>query len=77
MIKINVEHDSFKHNDFIIDVFKNVNGFHEAWIKHEDYGVSMLMFGIDANEFTYSDCLEIVESNIEEYIPTYVEQYMD
>lgn len=77
MIKIEVEHERFKKDDFIIDIYKNINGYYEAWLKHENYGVSSLMFGMAVNNISYPDFLDTVDALVTDYIPTYAEEYMN
>lgn len=44
----------------------------EVWLYHKDYGVKTLMFGIPHGD----KIIEIINNNLDEYIPDYIEEVM-
>lgn len=67
--------------DFRVDVI-TYKGMYEAWLYQKGYGVKTLMFGfpiiqhnIDGTPYTisYDEFLQMVENNVADYIPDYLE----
>ena len=68
---------TYKYNDtYFIDIVTTSEVI-EAWIYNKDYGVKSLMFGLPIYQQTYSEALEIIEANAEDYISFYIEEYED
>ena len=78
-MKINKEYktQTYQYNDtYFIDIVTTSKSI-EAWIYNKDCGVKMLMFGLPIYQQTYSEALEIIEANAEDYISFYIEEYED
>lgn len=77
MTKIENSTETFWIRDqFLVDVVTTPEEY-EAYIYNTEYGNKMFMYGLLKNTNSYEDVLKIVESNVEEYIADYAEQYMD
>ena len=83
-INNNVTYTQYTEDDFIIDILEYPEKF-ETWIRQQDAGVSMLMFGtpkkqrtLEGEEYieTKESVLEMVEINLTEYIQQYLEDYL-
>ena len=71
----------YEYGDFFVEITVSHDDY-EAWIRHKDYGVAQLMFGIpkyeDGNHTkSYGQFKEIVIKNLDEYIELYREEYMN
>lgn len=64
-------------NKFIIEIDITENDKFEFWIYNKNYGIKMLMFGINFYENHINEIIEILERNINIYINIYKEKYMD
>ena len=81
MAKINlIELPSIPHvfevegTDYIVETMGKVEEkdfIIESWLYKKDYGVKMFMFGLTNSK----DYREIIESNVDEYIEIYNEEY--
>lgn len=60
-------------NGFRVEVTSTDN-YRESYIYHKDYGIKSLMFGSEDYEHSF---LEVVESNLDDYIASYIEEVMD
>ena len=49
----------------------------QAWLEHENYGVKSHMFGVPTTQNTFEEVLSMVESDLEEQIDFYREEYED
>ena len=77
MIKLyDVKHERFCDGEFIIDVFAD-NELFSAYITHQDYGVSSLIFAMPVLQQTYEEFLEMVEYSIPEQVMIYEDLYMN
>lgn len=65
----------YKYGEFYVEIRVAHNGDKEAWIQHEDYGIATLMFGLEGKPYIIFK--EVVESNLDEYIELYREEYMN
>ena len=72
----------FKHyatlecgNGLYVDIITVDHNTKEAYLFNEQYGVKSLMFGIA--DGTYGDFIEMIASNVDEYIDDYRQEYMD
>lgn len=63
-----------KNINYIVYV-KDTISTYEFYLQNEEYGVISLMFGIPKSDI--KDIEEIIESNIENYIELYQEEYED
>ena len=73
------ERNLYKHEDYLIEIRVLHDGGKEAWLQHEDYGISQLMFGVESyfnGGQTYEQFKQMVESKLDEYIELYIEEYM-
>lgn len=61
---------------FYLDIADGKDGY-EAWLYHEDYGIKSMMFSIPFSKAGKKRFKEIVEQNIDEYISSYEEDYMN
>ena len=67
----------FEYGDYLIYI-KDCGSHYESYIQHIEYGVMVLMWGIDkAKNMTLEEYIEIVSNNLEEYIESYKEDYED
>jgi len=68
----------FEYGDYLIYI-KDCISHYESYIQHKEYGIIQLMFGIDTakNRITLQDFINTVNSNIEEYIEIYKQDYED
>ena len=63
----------YKYRDnFQVEIEENE--FIEFWLYNTNYGIKMFMFGIQCKREEY---IELIESNIEEYIESYQVEYME
>lgn len=64
---------------FYVDIMEadRYRPYREAWLTHKDYGVSMHMFGVPAENSTEEDFIKMVEANLVEYEVSYMREYMD
>jgi len=44
----------------------------EAWLAHDDYGIKMLMIGMELNDF--DNFIELVEAHLAEYEVAYMDE---
>lgn len=70
----------YRRGHFFIDIVEMPNEF-EAWLTHDCYGVSTLMFGtyktkLGTDTETEKEFLELVESNLPEYIDDFRKTYI-
>ena len=63
---------NYKDN-FQVEIIEE-NEFIEFWLNNKDYTIKRFMFGIKCKREEY---VEIIESNIEEYIEFYKTEYME
>ena len=70
---------SYEDRDgFLIDIeIDTAADLYRAFLSHKDYVDKMYMFGAPMPQQPYGQFLDIVEGNIDEYIPDYIEQYFD
>ena len=68
----------FEYEDYYIYI-KDCGSHYESYIQHKEYGIIDLMFGIDIAKakITLKDYIDIVFSNIEEYIEIYKQDIED
>lgn len=75
-MELNYKFKTFGYdNGFRMDVVITENNY-EGWIYHKDYGVKELMFGLPKFQQTYDEALEIFSYNVDEYIESYIEDYI-
>ena len=75
-MELNYKFKTFGYDDgFRMDIVITENNY-EGWIYHKDYGVKKLMFGLPKSQQTYDEALEIFSYNVDEYIESYIEEYM-
>ena len=74
MKKVNHVITRYEHKGFYIDIV-NTGECLEAWMSHQDYGISMFMFGEGTEGVTEQHFLELVEANFDEYATIYGEDY--
>ena len=78
MEKTKIKTVTYKHDDYYIDIVEMDDSF-ESYIYGKDSSLKMLMFGsakkqsdcIYFDHVTFDDFMEMVESNLNEYIATY------
>lgn len=70
---------TYETNDkFIVEIETDrVEQVYNAYLRHLDYGDKMFMFGMPIGQQRYGEFLDIVECNLDDYIPDYIERYMD
>lgn len=73
MKKTDTKITRFKDGDWNIDIIDGP--IWEAWLNHFEYGVSVLMIGIEKKDADFNRFRELVESNLEEYKQSYMEEY--
>ena len=61
-------------NGYLIDIVTTPEEY-QAWISHKAYGVKSHMFGMPVEQQSYDEFREIVESNADEYIEFYRDDY--
>ena len=66
-----------------VDIVDNGLNY-EAWVYHSDYGIKTHMFGIaknsktpDGRKLCANDFIQIVLNNLDQYIETYKNEYID
>ena len=69
----------YVYGNWRVDIIECDNGYNEAYLSHERYGVSSLMFGSERKycEENGIDFIELVEGNMKGYIDFYKEEYFD
>lgn len=73
--------ERYKDGYFNIDIVSKDN-LREAWLSHDDYGVSVMMFGIPVRQdghpaMFYNEFLRIVEANLQKHEEDYMSEYFD
>ena len=71
----------FEDDGFLVDIVETAD-YYYAWISHESYGVSSLMFGAPKKNSTLPDMtfewfMSMVNAHLDEYKDGYVEEYFD
>ena len=59
---------------YVVEIIDD-KSMREAWLYHVDYGIKSLMFGIDVNEQSNGEFLELVKDNLLDYIADYEYRY--
>lgn len=70
----------YKKGSFYIEIRIFQDGLIEAWLQHEDYSLSQLMFGGVLGtpyNFAYDDFLRYVEYDLDSYIETYTKTVIE
>lgn len=69
------EHYRVEPSDYFVEITEHPNykDYIEVWLYKENYGIKKYMFGIKKTE----DYLDIIESNLEDYIKIYEEEYAE
>lgn len=62
--------------DIVITTYDSTTVF-EAWLYRKNCGIKMLMFGMPSYQQSFETFKEVVEANVEDYIPLYEEDYCD
>lgn len=75
MKKSSVKITRYTSGQFFVDIVEGRKTW-EAWLQHNSFGVSELMFGIPKDDADYDLFLEIVEANLPEYKAAYKEESM-
>ena len=69
----------YDYGEYYVDVVKtfagNGSGYYEAFLGNEDYGIQMMMFGVNAS--SRKEFLSLIENNIDNEIEMYREKYED
>lgn len=61
---------------WIVEICGTVGGnTREAWLRHKDYGISMLMFALHTT--FHNQFVKLVDDRLDEYKELYMEQFMD
>lgn len=63
----------YEHGDFIVEIVSRKD-YHEAWLRHKDYGVSTCSYGTVT---TLGEFLELVLATLDEDIEAYKKEVMD
>ena len=61
---------------YIVEIYETEDCT-EFWIYNKAYGIKTMMFGIPAKNMTDEEIMEFIDSNIEDYIISYKEDYED
>ena len=75
MKKSSVKVTRYTSGKFYVDIVEGRKTW-EAWLQHNRYGVSKLMFGIPKCDADYDLFLMIVEANLPEYKSAYKFDYL-
>ena len=68
--------NGFKSGKYIVEIIE-FKGDYEAWIRHEDYGISKLMFGSSKTIETFDSFIALVKANLPEYKMIYADEVED
>ena len=61
---------------WIVEICGSVDGnTREAWLRHKDYGISMLMFALRTT--FHNQFVKLVDERLEEYKAMYREEFME
>ena len=72
LTKTDIETTVYKYRDgWYVDIVKDDDGL-GVWLYREEYGIKSYMFGIP-EKMTDEQFLQLVENNIDGYIPGYIE----
>lgn len=74
-----IENDIIKkysYKDYVVYV-KEVLDSYEFYLQKESYGVIDLMFGVMKEDYSLKEMEDLIESNIEDYIKIYKQDYED
>ena len=74
-ISITSHNYHYEHGDYIVTIELNRDTW-ECWLRHKDYGIRSLMFGLMVADCPALSCVKpIVKANLDEYIELYREKY--
>lgn len=76
---IEIENDIIKkysYKDYVVYV-KEVLESYEFYLQKESYGVIDFMFGVMKEDYSLKEMEDLIESNIEDYIEIYEQDYED
>lgn len=74
-----IENDIIKkysYKDYVVYI-KEVLESYEFYLQKESYGVIDLMFGVMKEDYSLKEMEDLIESNIEDYIEIYKQDYED
>ena len=66
----------YSYIDYVVYV-KEVLDSYEFYLQKESYGVIDLMFGVMKEDYSLKEIENLIESNIEDYIEIYKQDYED
>lgn len=67
----------YKEGSFYIEIRIFQDDRIEAWLQHEDYSISQLLFGGilgSTYNFSYDDFIQFVENDLDDYIKSYTDK---
>ena len=64
------------YNGFMLDIMTTKDSYH-AYLFHKNIGAKSLMFGMPKVQQTHDDFINIVKNCVCEYIPDYINEYMN
>lgn len=77
MVKLNIKTSTYWiNNDFLVDIVETPENY-EAFLYSKDYSIKMSMFGCPISQQSYDYFLELVETNLQEHIEAYKNEYMN
>lgn len=62
---------------FMIDIVNNDGKTYDAYIYHKNCGIKDFMYGLMRSDISYDDFIENVARNVADYIPGYINDYID
>lgn len=72
-----IKTDTYHIKDsFFVDIVSDDTTY-QAWIYNEQYCIKQMMFGVSLFDNTYEEFLDLVITNIAEYITSYVDDVFD
>lgn len=69
--------ESDLYNGFMIDIVNNDGVTYDAYLYHKNYGIKDHLYGLMCKDISYDDFIENVARNVADYIPGYINDYID
>lgn len=66
MKRTDIKITRYKDGEFYIDIVE-LESTYEAWLSHNSYGISDLMFGVPKTQQSLHEFVELVEINLVDY----------
>lgn len=62
--------------EFCVDIVET-DEMYDAWIYEKNTGIKSYMFGITKDDYDYDEAKKLIEKNVNQYIPIYLQELGD